>query len=139
NSKFEIPNSRLTPLLRLYSTDSTPPTLLHRLCSSDFTPLPGPAVRARSNPDTAGSVVPTAPPPVAFPESDRHSDRTCHNRRLRSGIALRQSTPKAVDRWSTSTSITLSCRRWRPYRPDPASPQHRARGCRLPPPAPGPP
>src|SRR5262249_46781520 len=104
-----------------------------------FTPLPEPVIHARLDPGNAGNAGPRARLQGASPELDRHSNHICRNHHPQSGTTLHRSIPKAADRLWTLTSTILSYKHSRPCRPDPASLRRRARGCKLRPPAPGPP
>src|ERR1051325_2780617 len=101
-----------------------------------FIPPRESATRVHSNPDSADNDAPTVRLRAASPESVGHNCRSDHTRHPRFDKAPRQSILKAAGRWSTSTSTTLSYKRWRPYPPGPASLPRRVHGCKLRPLAP---
>src|ERR1044072_714254 len=98
-----------------------------------------PTSPSRSIPGSQRNVAPTARPRVASRGSVRRNYRTCRIRRLRCAIMLHRSNLTTADHSSTSTSTILWYRHSPPCQPGPAWLRRRARGCKLPPPAPGPP
>src|SRR5690242_2785614 len=92
--------------------------------------------RAPEDPDSERNAVPTELHRGVFPGGLHRNEHTFHNPPFQCARALHRSGSATADRCQTSRPATLSCKRWLPCPPDPASLPHRARGYKVPPPAP---